>query len=256
MRCLCIATMLVTVLAAGLSVPAAPAPSPAPSATGAAPSTPTLGASSFKGVTPCADCPGIKMTITLRSDGAYVMHRVYLGRATSFDEHGKWSYDADHALLTLTPDKGPPEQFSVTFTPTLHMLDGAGHPLPAQLQSTLTQAQLQAPALAGTGWTLVELGGKQFAGSGQHPVTMQFDAGGGRVSGSGGCNRYSGPYVENGDNLTFGALASTKMMCADIAGEDAFFAMLSKVAAFKRSGEELTLYDDRGAALARFGSAK
>jgi hypothetical protein len=42
------------------------------------------------------------------------------------------------------------------------------------------------------------------------------------------------------------------MMCANIAGEDAYFAMLPKVASFVRSREQLTLYDDRGAALARF----
>jgi len=239
-------------LAAGLLLRAAAAPSPASSAAATMASTYTLGAGTFKGVTPCADCPGIKMTITLGSDGSYVMHQIYLGRTASLDEHGKWSYDAPHALLTLTPDKGPPELFSVTFTPTLHMLDSAGHPLPSQLQSTLTQVQAPVPALAGMGWTLVELGGKPFASAEQHAVTMQFDAGGGRVSGSGGCNRYSGPYVENGDNLTFGALASTKMMCANIAGEDAYFAMLPKVASFVRSREQLTLYDDRGAALARF----
>jgi len=256
MRHLCITAAVIIALAAALPLHGAAAPSPAPTVSATASSTQNLGAGTFKGVTPCADCPGIKMTITLRSDGDYILHRVYLGRPASFDEHGTWSYDARRALLTLTPDKGATELFSVSFTPTLHMLDAAGHPLPSQLQSTLTQEKAPAPALAGTGWALTELGGKPFAAAEQHPVTMQFDAGGGRVSGSGGCNRYSGPYVENGDTLTFGALASTKMMCANITGEDAYFAMLTKVASFVRSGEQLTLYDDRGAVLARFGYEK
>jgi heat shock protein HslJ len=136
------------------------------------------------------------------------------------------------------------------------MLDASGNPLPSHLNATLAHVESNASTLAGTGWTLVELGGKPFVYAEQHPVTMQFDASGDRVFGSGGCNRYNGPYVQDGDRLTFGALAATRMMCENIAGEDAYFAMLAKVASFVRTGERLTLYDTSGAPLARLGYEK
>lgn len=211
----------------------------------------------FEGVTPCADCPGIKVTITLRSDRSYTLHRVYLERPTSFNEQGTWSYDAQRARLTLTPTKGTPEFFSVTFISTLHMLDASGKPLPPQGNDTLSQVGSNVSTLAGTGWTLIELGGKTVVREEQHPVTMIFDATGDRVSGSGGCNRYNGPFTQDGDRLTFGVLAATKMMCLNIESEDAYFAMLEKVASFTRSGpklsEKLTLYDKNGKALAVLG---
>ena len=237
----------------------------------AADSTPVPGASAqsgihalqpatFEGVTPCADCPGIRLTINVRQDRTYTLRRIYLERSTSFEEHGTWSYDAQRSLLTLTPPKGAPERFRVTFESTLHMLDTNDKPLPSSMPSTLEEVGQNVATLAGSGWTLVELAGKQLKASEAHPVTMQFDAAGDRVSGSGSCNRYSAAYTQDGDRLSFGALAATRMMCEDMAAEDAFFAMLAKVTNFVRTAQSreasLTLYDQDGKALARLGYEK
>jgi heat shock protein HslJ len=256
MRHFPLVTTILIALVIALPWRAAADPTAAPSASGptASEASPHLAPAAFEGVTPCADCPGIKLTVTLKSDGTFTLHRVYLERPTSSDEHGRWSYDAQRARLTLTPEKGAPEFFSVTFSSTLHMLDTKGNPLPSQVNDTLSQVESNTLSLADTGWVLVELGGKPFPYSEAHPVTMVFDDTGDRVFGSGGCNRYNGPYTEDGDRLTFGVLAATKMMCIDMTGEDAYFAMLEKVALFVRTGEKLneklTLYDKNGKALA------
>ena len=51
----------------------------------------------------------------------------------------------------------------------------------------------------------------------------------GHVAGSGGCNSFSGPVTINGDAITFGALATTKMAYspAIMNQEQKFFAALA-----------------------------
>jgi heat shock protein HslJ len=62
-------------------------------------------------------------------------------------------------------------------------------------------------------------------------VTATFGADG-RVTGSGGCNRYFGPFERAGEALRIGPLASTRMACLDPVGaseqEAAFFAALER----------------------------
>ncbi len=243
----------VVVILSGLQAYAQPSPAPSP----AAAPLPVLGPATFQGETPCGDCPGVDTTVTLKSDGTYTLKRVYLERKSTFQESGTWSYDQKRARLTLFPTgKGNTEEFSITFSAQLHMLDADGNPLPSRMNSTLVEVESTTSTLAATGWTLVELGGKPIASAEPHPVTMQFDPLGERVSGSGGCNQYNGSYKQEGNKLGFGVLASTKMMCATMTVEDAYFAMLAKVATFLRNDQTLTLYDKGGAALARFGIQK
>jgi heat shock protein HslJ len=70
-----------------------------------------------------------------------------------------------------------------------------------------------------------------------------------QVSGNGGCNSFSGTYTVDGDQLTFGPLASTEMACADdvMALEQSYFAALEKVTSFRRTGTTLDLLDASGA---------
>ena len=212
-----------------------------------------LGPGTYEGITPCADCPGVNTTVVLQSDGTYTLTRVYIGRSRTFKESGKWSYDSARGQLTLSPSNSTSlERFSVTFLGQLHMLDANGNPLPGQTNSTLSQAGATG-ALASTSWKLTELGGKPFTNPPEQQITLAFDASG-RVSGSGTCNRYNGPYEQNGNALSFGPAAATRMMCLDMKTEDAYFAMLPKVASFARQGDLLTFFDKEGSALATFSA--
>lgn len=68
----------------------------------------------------------------------------------------------------------------------------------------------------GREWKLVALGGAAAPiGAFGKPVTLQLDSAESRVAGFAGCNRYFGPVTIGKDSLQFGALASTKMACAD-----------------------------------------
>ena len=70
--------------------------------------------------------------------------------------------------------------------------------------------------LVGTTWTLTTIASGDAVSSVLNgtEVTAEFTADD-TVSGSAGCNRYSGSYTWTGDQLSFSALASTKMACAD-----------------------------------------
>jgi heat shock protein HslJ len=74
-----------------------------------------------------------------------------------------------------------------------------------------------------------------------------------RVSGSGGCNRFTGGYELAGDRLTFGRMAATMMACADAMDtEKAFLSALQQAARARTKGPQLELLDASGSVVARF----
>jgi heat shock protein HslJ len=64
---------------------------------------------------------------------------------------------------------------------------------------------------ANANWTLALLGGETL--SSDHDLSIRFEEG--RVTGSGGCNRFAGGYTLTGESLTLTQLVSTQMACAD-----------------------------------------
>jgi len=78
--------------------------------------------------------------------------------------------------------------------------------------------------LAGTNWSFVSIGGVTVAED--RPTSLAFD--GERMSGSAGCNRFSGGYESDGKTLTAGPLMATKMACpgAGMTQEGAFFQLM------------------------------
>ncbi len=79
--------------------------------------------------------------------------------------------------------------------------------------------------LAGSNWTFVSIGGVAVAAD--RPTSLQFD--GTRLSGSAGCNRFSGGYSAADGTLTAGPLMATKMACpgAGMTQEAAFFKLMA-----------------------------
>jgi heat shock protein HslJ len=84
--------------------------------------------------------------------------------------------------------------------------------------------------------------------------TAAFD--GRQVSGTGGCNRFSGPYVVSGQSkIKIGPLASTMMACSDPAlttQEQQYLAALQLAASFRVTRTRLDLLRDGGTIAATF----
>lgn len=69
-----------------------------------------------------------------------------------------------------------------------------------------------APDLAGSRWTVSLIGGDQPLSGAALTVSFSVD---GRVNGDSGCNLYSGPYIQDGSEVQFGELLSTRRACLD-----------------------------------------
>lgn len=107
-----------------------------------------------------------------------------------------------------------------------------------------TPAFAEAGTLSGSAWVM--------AGAGKRAPSINFAAGG-KVAGSGGCNRFFGGYRQDGEALTFSTLGSTRMTCPPevMKTEQAFFNMLKAVRSAKEDGSRLVLRDGAGKELAR-----
>jgi len=93
-------------------------------------------------------------------------------------------------------------------------------------------------------WQVTQIGAKDLT---QIPdderPTMNFDADNMRVSGSSGCNTYSGGYTLAEDLITFGPMAVTKKACPDMSIEDAFTNAAQKATRMEIKGALLRFYD-------------
>lgn len=110
--------------------------------------------------------------------------------------------------------------------------------------------------IEGPTWRLVQLGDQPVdpGNEPQRDAQIRFEAGSGRVSGSGGCNRVSGTFQRSGSSLRLSQLAATKMACADPATgerETQFFAALQTTASYRLHGPgRLALLDAGGRTVA------
>lgn len=71
----------------------------------------------------------------------------------------------------------------------------------------------------------------------------------GEVIGHGGCNRFFGSYSQEGDALSFGPLASTRMACPDMTSEYAFLETLKNTRAVEATHLKLVLKGEGGETL-------
>ncbi|MHA3787428.1 copper resistance protein NlpE [Flavobacterium hauense] len=84
-------------------------------------------AGAYSGVSPCADCPGIKTDITLANDNTYSLQEQYLEKEkTPRTFKGTFSWDEAESVITLDAD-GDHHKFKV-MEGKLRMLDKFGDP--------------------------------------------------------------------------------------------------------------------------------
>lgn len=210
---------------------------------------------SYQGVIPCADCPGIKITLQLDANQHYQLSRYYQEDAAKpvlTEGEFRWSSDGRQIQLDDTQHS----QFLVGENRLL-VLDPQGQRISGELAEQywlLKQPQQEStPAedllnLAGK-WQLTELLQKTVAAD--NKVFLQFDEAG-RVTGYTGCNNLTGGYELQGVKLSFTPLATTRKACLQDTIEPQLLDVLSKVDNISITGDELSLNRARMAPLARF----
>lgn len=125
-----------------------------------------------------------------------------------------------------------------------------------EVQPTQTCAARAAESpLRGTYWKLVRLGDRpaEAAAAKEREPRLVFATDTLRVTGSGGCNRVSGPFEVEGERLRFGGMVATRMMCSTgMEQEQRFLDALRAVTRYRVGGRELELLDASGEVRARF----
>lgn len=91
-------------------------------------------------------------------------------------------------------------------------------------------------------------------------LTAEFTAGegaeGSKVGGSAGCNEYRAGYTVDGNSLSLGVVASTRMFCAGLMDQEmAFMSAMESASSFELGGGELRILNDQGEAVVELVSA-
>ncbi len=119
-------------------------------------------------------------------------------------------------------------------------------------------ALFEPAALQGTEWRMVLLGDEAVMVTDEkRRPSLIFHPEPQRISGSGGCNRFTGGYEINASALTLSEVAGTLMACPDgMDLEQAVYEAFGKVRSWRVTGRQLELFDGDGHVLARFQAAQ
>lgn len=93
----------------------------------------------FADTLPCADCPGIRMQVTLWPDGVFELRRDWLDRDFSVSDVGRWRSDPQQRSILLHGATEMPLRFGIEDPRTIRQLDVLGRridsTLPYELRS-------------------------------------------------------------------------------------------------------------------------
>jgi heat shock protein HslJ/uncharacterized lipoprotein NlpE involved in copper resistance len=192
-------------------------------------------AGTYEGVTPCADCPGIRMRLSLQPDGRFALSTRYLDRQVAPQTVvGAFTWNSAGDTVTLEGDGGG-RQFRVGEGRLLLLDRDGGEPswgAPNRVLTLQPAADSSTPApepprrnadaslaheLQDHRWTLqtaIDADGKPLDALlvPGHPFVIHLD--GERIGIQGGCNQLSGSWrLDPGNQLKVGPLASTMKAC-------------------------------------------
>jgi heat shock protein HslJ len=209
----------------------------------------------YRGVLPCADCPGIQTTIYLNRDLTYLKRTKYLDRPDSAEEtKGMFSWNAAGNTITLK-GAGDPASYFVGEN-TLTQLDMKGNKITGNLAGHYILSK-SSYAVLERYWKLVELMGKPVLVDStfiKEPHLI-FKDDGNRIVGNGGCNGFSGTFeISPLNRIRISKLVSTQMACRQLPIESQFTKVLLMADNFTISADNLSLNRARMAPLARFKS--
>lgn len=122
--------------------------------------------------------------------------------------------------------------------------------LSAILLSACGSAETSAK-LAGTTWKLASYGPADAQTPAADGIDTQIVFGDdGKVSGSMGCNRFSGSFSQKGDSINFSPIAATEMACPEpqMTQESSAFQVLVGSVKFEQNDANLTIYNAEGTA--------
>lgn len=214
----------------------------------------------YEGVTPCADCEGIKTRLSLAKEGFFKLELEYLGKSNRvFMEQGTFHWDDLGGKIALEGLQSGVLWYSVGEN-KLDMLESNEKLIATQtgsyeLKKVSTTAEVsQAEQLQEIYWKLIGIKGKAVVikSSEREPYIM-LKIENNRLQGFSGCNLLMGSYeLKVGNRIQFSKMASTMMACPHLADESAFLKVLEEVDSYTIKEGVLMLHKVHMAPLATF----
>lgn len=213
----------------------------------------------YSGVTPCADCGGIRTTIRLQADGTFLRERVYVGKSDGpIRDSGTFSWNDAGSAVTLDSESGEAQQYQVGENRLFH-LDQSGQRITGELADRYVLEKAPRDArLEDRRWVLTEVMGQAVTTSEEgSEAFIRFDGAQSSVNGNNSCNNFFGSYVlATGGRMRFDEnLGMTMRACPDATVETAFMEALQRVDNYAIDGDNLSLNRARMAPLLRFTAA-
>lgn len=210
-------------------------------------------AGTYRGLLPCADCPGIRTVLTLDSEGTYVLQTRYLDRGDEiFIEEGTFAWDASGSRITLSEESGG--RMYLVGENRLIQLDGDGQRITGDLADLFVLTKMD-QQIRDIYWELVEINGQSLEDVKlMREPYLRIRSEDQRVEANGGCNGMNGNYEldEEHNRLRFSALMSTKMACENMDIEQQLAEVLHRTDSYAVANDTLQLFRARMAPLARF----
>tara|TARA_B100000614_G_scaffold253215_1_gene266869 strand:+ start:150 stop:896 length:747 start_codon:yes stop_codon:yes gene_type:complete len=208
-------------------------------------------AGTYRGVLPCADCPGIETVVVLGEDETYSAQSRYLDKdGPVLTEQGSFTWNEPGNTVMFTGREAA--RYFVGENRLVRLtLDGSRITGPLAEHYVLAK---QDDVITETYWKLVELNGQPVPVLDREPYLI-LKAEDRRVTGFGGCNNFSGSYTldEAALRISFSRVVSTMMACpSGMEVERAFHEVLQTVDNYSLNGDRLSLNRARMAPLARF----
>ncbi len=169
------------------------------------------------------------------------------GQSLTFDEA---------IAMTMMACIGPAETVEPAYMALLSQVasyqidNGALSLLPAEGDALLVFSPDQPASLMGVEWVAIAYNnGRQAVTSPmlETEITVMFGADG-QISGNASCNNFNGGFSIDGQNISVGELATTRMMCPEevMQQEFEFLAALQNATTFTQDGDLLSLFGEDG----------
>jgi heat shock protein HslJ len=170
---------------------------------------------------------------------------------------GQLTIELGPSTLVGCPPDSQADQFLAGLSQvTSYRFAGGSLQLGLSTGGQMTFGRAAAQSLAGPTWELTGYNNGRNAVQSVLTGTTSTAVFGddGRITGSAGCNTYMGPYQTDGQSLTIGPLATTRMACASpiMDQETAYLAALQKATQYEFESGRLVLRDASGATQATF----